>query len=348
MNEEIIDLYTRVCTSPGIDADDTITVGVVDSLYDPDNCQRLVDAPVNRTVTEFDEPNDEVRSHGAGVINILTGMADNIEINLYQVVQDVSNEGEYLPRAHTRDVCNAIFKAIDYHDVDVLNLSLGSDHSQGREGCHAHRQPCKLRQSVRDAAAAGIHVCAAVGNSKQAEGPICPATSREAITVGAVDPTCTASLSQTDPITKGPEVRPPMAAWFDSPFDEQPDEGVFCTGNDCAPGDEYSCDRCRKWVVWEGNVDGHAGVTDLYAPHRIINRGKEDCPSYKIGTSWAVPIVTAVVSDRVAATRSAGEEISTSEMRAMITESAEAVGEGGEKLLRASNLDSAICQKKKE
>ena len=137
-----------------------------------------------------------------------------------------------------------------------------------------------------------------------------------------------------------------MAVWFGSPSDEQPDSGVICTGNDCAPGDEYSCENCRRWDVWDGNVSGHSESADVYAPHKDVSKSEDSALEFAKGTSWATPIVTAVVSDRVASIRSAGETVTTSEMKAMLTESAEPVGNNGEKLLRASELDSVICQEK--
>lgn len=317
---------------------------MIDSLYYTDRADHLINSPIKRTVTEFDEPDRSINYHGAGVANVLTGEASCIEIVFYDVLQDVSVNDDKFPIAHDRDVCNAIYKAIDIHDIDVLNISLGSDHSRTEAGCQAYNQPCKLRQSARNATSEGIHICAAVGNGNKCDGPVCPATSESVISVGAADPMCTASVPEDNILSRRPETRPPLACWFDNP-NQNPDDGVFCGGNDCSNLAEQSCSECRSWDVWPGNVDGHSNYSDIYAPHTQVQKNEDGYLEYAKGTSLATPLVTAVVSDRLAALRSVGNNISPSEMRDIVSSSGKII-ESNKPLLNSEGIESDISDRK--
>jgi subtilisin family serine protease len=278
------------------DIDTKITVGVIDSFHSPE-AVRDDDSVFARSLdllTDCDV--EDTTGHGIEICQVLTDWSPSIEINLYRVTQPGGD-------IWGRHLLDALGYAHKRDQVDVINMSVGNDHStDGNPGCAAHNQPCALRKAVKEAVGDGIPVVAAAGNSSQYNSVCCPSLCEMAISVGGVLSKCT----YTPPIENSQRelsARPPLSCW--SPNDDEFDiEFALCSGEDCMPHPDVSCEECRRTENWSGNVNPVRNKPDILAPAATISTG--DNPYTKLGTSFATPIVTAWVAEVMAAVRERG------------------------------------------
>lgn len=225
LRQSVLKLYgdELIDASTFAEVEETVQVGVIDSVYDPG--EEFADAnEIGRTVDLLpNEPRDDTTGHGRIVAGIISAFSETVEFHFYRATQ--ATEGgtiwerhllEGLGRAHLED------------EVDVVNLSVGNDHSgDGNEARARGRTPCKLGEATRMAIEDGIVVVGAAGNESQFDSVCCPALQDEAICVGGFVPECDFRLEDDDPMSlAGRYSRPPKACWIDQPHGVGAD-GVF-------------------------------------------------------------------------------------------------------------------------
>lgn len=295
--------------------DGSITVGVVDSLYQPPSDSGL-SSRVTRTREIFEHPDDDTTNHGTSVLKSLANHSQNSEFSLYRVVQ---------PGGHVRErhIINAIGWAHLHDGVDVINLSLGNDHSEdGNAGCARRQTPCKVRDAAEQAIDDGITVVAAAGNAQQYDSVCCPSLLDRAISVGGFISECTC---QPD-IPGQAQAQPPKAAWD---FDGE-DDTIYCTGEGCSPHPDHSCEKYRKTRNWSGNVDPVWNKPDILAPAELVIWKSSDHNSLRISpaTSWATPRVTAVVAEIIALVRGEDQVVRPETLRKGLRDGADRLDSG--------------------
>lgn len=329
LRQSVLKLYgdELIDASTFAEVEETVQVGVIDSVYDPG--EEFADAnEIGRTVDLLpNEPRDDTTGHGRIVAGIISAFSETVEFHFYRATQ--ATEGgtiwerhllEGLGRAHLED------------EVDVVNLSVGNDHSgDGNEACARGRTPCKLREATRMAIEDGIVVVGAAGNESQFDSVCCPALQDEAICVGGFVPECDFRLEDDDPMSlAGRYSRPPKACWIDQPHGVGAD-GVFCSGLNCSPG--TSCEHNRRTVAWKGNVAPANGKPDVLAPAMFPVHWQ--VRQLSVGTSWATAVVTGVIAEIMAGVRDHGSEPSPQVLRRGLVEAAAELDDGGETMLDA-------------
>ncbi|MEF8876603.1 MAG: S8 family serine peptidase, partial [Haloarculaceae archaeon] len=270
---------------------------------------------------------DDTTGHGSIVTAILLAASYNIEFNFYRVTQS----NGLIQQRHLQ---NAIGMAHIEHDIDVINLSIGTDHSDnGSTDCSRNRTPCKISEAALKCIDDGITIVAAGGNRQQLDSLSCPASVDEVICVGGYIPKCSARLTINGPLSVGGKYRkPPNACWINRPDDIGTDE-VLCSGQDCSP--MHSCNGNRKDVEWEGTIASTGTKPDILAPCAIpVIVG---VPQISIGTSWATPFVTATTAEIVARVRDHGTDTSPQTLRQGIIEGAVPLDNGTRKLFHSVN-----------
>jgi len=303
------------------------SVAVIDSVYNP--VDGFADAyEIGYCCDLVDHPDEnETTGHGGIISSILGSYADDIEYNFYRVVQP---SGKILQR----HLLKAMGKAHLEHDVDVMNLSLGYDHSHDGVKCDMPSEPCKVREAAERAIEDGITVVAASGNSnsedeaKSDQSVCCPALLDEVISVGGMFVACTAQpqgATSTPPIQQPQPTPPPLACWVSKDGDVP---GAYvCTGLGCSMSPDSGCEDHQVVVEWGGNVENKSGDIDILAPTEFPGESDTGEPRMSAGTSYAVPMVTAVVSEAIEMLRYDHREPDPSQIRSVIRESSKDVQE---------------------
>lgn len=255
---------------------------------------------------------EDTTGHGWLVTRIISTFAENVQFHFYRVVESTSGG-----KAWGRRLVNAMGIAHKEDDVDIIHISLGTDHSRdGNLGCSNYRQPCRLRYAAQQAIDDGINVVASAGNSDQFDSIACPSLNDETISVGGFVAKCNKRLDMEDPLSLGGiENKPPMACWLDRD-DDFHTEGIFCSGLGCTPYD--SCAQYRQIERWSGNVPPTNGKPDVLAPAMIpafwgVNQ-------LTLGTSWAAAFVTAGLAEIHAGLEDEGYETTPQQLRRAVIE----------------------------
>lgn len=287
-----------------------VTVGVVDSIYDPGDYTDF-----NRFGRSFDVINANVgatNGHGYGVLQILTYFTHDPEYHLFQAVDE---------NGRTRDsyLMEAVGQAMEFEEVDVLNMSVGCDHvSRSDRDCTESHVACSLCEVVEEAVKRGITVVAAAGNHPYVESVCCPSLSDSVVSVGGATTLCTADSGAGRSLNPAPDVfHPPNAYWVERE-DGKGAEGAFCSERGCLPGE--SCQDNRRTVAWENNVPFTTRKPDILAPVHLPSTDDVG-PLIREGTSFAAPVVTAGITNLVDWARSAGDDVSAAEIRRAIGDS---------------------------
>lgn len=267
---------------------------------------------------------DDTTGHGTVVANLVSEFTLNAEFEFYRVVQENG-------RVLGRHLVEAFGKAHLVHDVDVLNVSLGNDHStDGNGGCGAYGQPCKVRDAAQQAVADGIPVVSAAGNAEQFDSVCCPGLAEPVICVGGFVSRCTARLDAENPLSlAGREPLPPCACWVRTDGDAEPG-GVYCTGLGCSL--DHDCEDHRELGPWRGNVRSVGEKPDVLAPATVPVPGAS--PPVLHGTSWSTAFVSATVAEVVAGVRDAGARVSPATLRESIRNGAGVLDDGTERMFQ--------------
>lgn len=256
-----------------------MSVGIIDSVYDPsgdfdqynnlERKQRLVDTKENHT-----------SPHGTYITGIITNITADPDYHFYQIAD---KHGSY----DDRDLVTAIVWAAD-RGVDVLNLSLGSDHISNKDkDCSITGPSCAVAEAVEYAKGEGAVVVSAVGNEPAAQSVCCPALSDHSIAVGGCVAKCNASIQEDDKVINPGQLRPPGAIWVERP-DDLGLSGQFCSTKGCTFTED--CESNREITEWSGNPKFVSNTPDTLAPV-YYPVGSSKGPILEKGTSFAVPIV---------------------------------------------------------
>jgi hypothetical protein len=277
------------------EAGDSVSVGVVDSVYEPpEQLEQKVSIVRNRELFQHDR--GDTTGHGNQVLNILANLSPNSEFYLYRVVQPNA-------RLRERHLINAIGWAHTEDEVDVINISLGNDHSEDGNGeCGRWRTPCRVNHAAEQAIDDGITVVAAAGNADQYDSVCCPSLFDRAISVGGFISECTCNPDIGN--TPGGITFPPKSGWI--PGGQQ--DTIYCTGQDCSPLPEHSCDAARRVRNWSGNVNPVRNKPDILAPAELVVMGSEGT-RISLATSWATPRVAAMIAETIGYVRAQGQVV---------------------------------------
>lgn len=301
-------------------------IAILDSCFKP--VQSFRDSyPVGHTEDFIGRPGiDDTTHHGQLVADILSAFTDNGRYNFYRIVQESGT-------IRQREVLKALGRAHLDHEVDVIHMSIGFDHSHDGVSCDMPSEPCKVRDAAVQATADGIVVVAAAGNSVSPandDSICCPALATDVISVGGVYPACGAAFSS---MSKRPGMnpkklsRPPLAAWV-ADGDGNLKGHPICTGLDCGPG--HSCKEDKIMKSWSGNVDSDSAMIDILAPVLFPLMKSKNEPGITSGTSFAAPCITAVVAEIITLMKSKGCDYSPSQIQNAImnTSNSADIGDG--------------------
>lgn len=346
MYRKVTGNYSEICRSAALSEQDVNTsIAIIDSVYKPS--EEIQEKFRINVIEDFvGRPNiDDTTGHGKGVGSILFGGARNAEFSFYRVIRET---GKVLQR----DLLKAIHTAHNRDEVDLINLSLGFDHSQGDVSCDMPNEPCKVRFAVKQAVKDGSTVVAAAGNSDETDDEMndgavcCPALLNEVISVGGMVPICTATPKNIDqPVGLGPSKRhlPPFACWVKRKDSEE--EGApICSGLGCSPTE--TCEDNRVIWEWRGNVDHDPSEIDVLAPAAYPIENTKWEPDITVGTSYAAPFVSAQVSEMIAFLKLNDVEVEPSQIQAALTNTAKPVEEGSGRYLQGNEAMKRIAERK--
>lgn len=322
--------YSKLCRLIGVkNMDARYSVAVMDSVLS--TTEKFEERyNVVREMDLIGEPDiDDTTGHGKGVFSILYSTATNMDLYIYRVVRE---SGVILQR----DLLKSMYAATYEDQVDVINLSLGFDHSTDGVSCDMPNEPCKVRESASRAIDEGISVVAAAGNADPTDDPekhdmavCCPALLDDTICVGGFVPFCTYKPPEEDRpglIRKDEKTLPPLAAWM-VPKDLEYSGLPLCTGLDCTPLGTQ-CEDNRVIQSWEGNVSDENRELDILAPvaYPIIDVDNE--PNITRGTSYAAPYVTSAVGTILALLRENEKEATPQQLCSFVIDSGTPVDKG--------------------
>lgn len=324
--------------------DETVLVAILDSLYHVPEKDLAETVSISHTEDFVNCPDrDDTTGHGSIVFRILSQHTINAEYELYRVVD---RSGVVLQR----DLLRGIGRAHIRRDVDIINLSLGLDHSHEGVSCDMPNEPCKVREAAIQAIDDGITVVAAAGNATEPSNDdqvCCPALADEVISVGGVTPACGAAavdMTPNDPSRPRKFNRPPRAVWITNSEDLEVDGIPICSNLDCGPG--HSCDEQRTMIDWPGNVESGAGTIDVLAPVSYPMFTDEGVPGMSSGTSFSAPFVSSIVVNMIALLKDSGHEYSPSQIQNAIVNTAKEVDMGEGRYVNAGEAIKQIGRRK--
>jgi|GEM_PF-2353213 len=296
---QLCNIFTYADTAVDID------IGVVDTVYDPENGFRQYHT-MGRSERLIDTNDSSTGAHGDDVTKILSYMTGDPTYHFFQVINE---NGKY----DDGNLVNAIVWATDY-GIDVLNLSLGTDHfSDEDKDCDQTGPDCAITEAVEYAVENGVILVAAVGNKPGADAVCCPALSEQTIAVGGCVAKCTASLPN-DGAGVPSSFHPPHSYWVER-GDGRGISDSFCSMRGCAP--RTSCDNNQVIEQWNGNTRFVYHTPDTLAP-AVFPREDHLGLMMGNGTSFATPIVTAMVATAIEPIIESGNDPNLSNIRRLI------------------------------
>lgn len=325
MRGELGRAYRTVCGVPPIPENgETVDVAVLDSVFKPPSADNI---DVNRTIDRVEPENGEKAGlHGTIVSEIIYNYTEHVRFNFIRVMHADSDL-----TVRQRDLQWGIHLA-EKHDMDVINMSLGNDHiKDGKHQCLDGSNPCKVRGMIEDHLSDDVVVITSAGNKGNDEHITCPGRSSRVITVGGMEVRCTADINSSG---LGPSLdpRPPYACWVNSGNNTT---NILCSGGDCSPF--HDCNECRKVCESEINLETAVGKPDILAPSIYFKQfskpPEEGTLPVLEGTSYAAPMVTALVAEIVSLLKQEDCSIHPHQMRDGISKSGLPVDEGNGKYL---------------
>lgn len=292
-----------------------MTVGVLDSLYDPeailDDADEFDWGPAE---DYLDSDDADTAGHGFGVWFMAAAFASQATFNTYRAADSAgwlttSNYLRALGQAHQED------------GVDVLNVSAGIPRPDCRPG-----DRCTVCRRTAEAVEDGVVVLAAAGNRPSVNRLCCPGSASAVVTVAGLDARCDvrgadASVVDLDrPLPEGPYCSP---YWGEADLDDPiRATGIYC-GGDGRDGDGCDDGECghRRLQSWDGNVPAADDKPDVLAPAQFPNVTGDGAVNLVAGTSYATPVVAGFVASVLSAFRAAGREPSPATLRDALRES---------------------------
>jgi hypothetical protein len=242
----------------------------------------------------------------------LSAFTSNPEYQFFKVIdENGKSRDSYLMKA--------IGLATDFGEVDILNMSVGSDHiNDPSRKCTEARAACPLCEVAEEAVKQGITIVASSGNRPFAESICCPSLSSHVISVGGAVTKCMAVLNDKKSLLSDADERyPPNALWVKRD-DDRGSEFPLCSNRGCLPGE--SCKDNRKTVPWENNVEFTTRKPDILAP-ACMSWEDEVGPNILQGTSFSTPIVASGIISTMEWARKDGDDVSPAEARKGIRQS---------------------------
>lgn len=274
-------------------------------------------------------------SHGMHVCQIINSYSPSASFRFYRVTQK-DTDGN--PIIYQRHLQQAMGYAHLEDGVDIMNISLGNDHSNEEVACDMPNEPCKIRDAARGAIEDGICIVAGAGNAPKFDSISCPALYDDVIAVGGSASKCTARLSPDNIMSRmGREIKPPRACWLAEDGDTSE---ILCSGLDCSI--DMTCDEQRRDVAWEGNVPPTDSKPDVYAPAAILASSDDGHGYISWGTSYAAPMVSSVVCELVSGLMNANVSYSPTVIKRAISENGSELDDGTGPLLDAAQAAGAI------
>lgn len=263
-----------------------VSVGIIDSVYDPTEFGDFAEYNrIGRTVDIIDRPGQITGPHGLQIAQILSFNTHNPEYHFFQAV---GKDGT----CYDSHLIAALGKAMEFGEVEILNMSVGNDHIANPNKDCTHATPdCSLCEVAAETIDSGITIVAAAGNQPYTENVCCPSLEPTAISVGGAVKRCTAVETATNPLNPpGLQLpRPPNAYWVERD-DDMGSDGTFCSERGCMPGE--SCLDNSVTEPWEKNVTFSNRKPDTLAPVHLP-WSADDGIYLDEGTSFAAPHVTA-------------------------------------------------------
>jgi subtilisin family serine protease len=250
-------------------AGEGIHVGIVDTVGEPPKRIRSQMEVIKVHNDYLDCDDSDPRGHGTSVIGSIADIMGNVSLSTFQAIGP-SGDG------HPSDVTQAVIDA-GSAGVDILNLSLGIPH-ECRGLCSLSRE-AEIVANVDD-----VCIIAATGNNDDSpgrEGVNCPALSDATVGVAGCVTLCDHEIVYTDDSGQW---------WLE---DDGEPLGPFCGGVDCCEGSP--CSQYQNEVLWPGNVSFHNAAPNVVAPVTELRGTTLDDIQARAGTSFAAPLVTALL-----------------------------------------------------
>lgn len=281
-----------------------VDVGIADSICKPEGDFEKFNR-IGRSKDIINTSENQTTSHGVDVTRILSQIAGDPTYHFFQIV---GAEG----KCPDRYIQQAIVWAADY-GIDVLNLSVGSDHaSRSDKDCDHTGPECALHEAAAYATKNGMSIVAATGNEPNADAVCCPALSNKTIAAGGCIAECTASITSETATGMRSTIRPPKACWIDRP-DNAGESASFCMMNGCGSG--KSCEENQEIAAWDGNVRFIYNTPDAFAPTVLPRFSSDGSVRMGSGTSFSAPIISAAVVNAIETLQHSGADPKPDEIR---------------------------------
>ncbi|MFC6888185.1 S8 family serine peptidase [Halorubrum trueperi] len=255
-----------------------IRIGIADSLAYPPHKEESV-AEYSRDW--YSGASRDPLGHGTEVYELLEHYVPGADFHFYRIIGGYSREKRLLS-----NLVEAIDTAAS-HGVDVLTISSGAVLSSRPHSVSA--------METRDAIDRGLTIVSSIGNylSNRVDSITFPAQVSRVIGVGGYEPLCTGTLTELEEPCDGSRYAPSPVALAPG----QADRKVYCGYTEHTEGDCRTCMACTlSEQHWDGNVstEGMPNKPNVYAP--VVYPAVDDGQlRRRIGTSYAAPIVTAVI-----------------------------------------------------
>lgn len=266
---------------------ETITIAVVDSIYEPDEVG--IDVVTGKTENYVASSEPITNLHGLQILHIISEYAPEAIYETHRVTID---NGNFKPS----NFLKAMY-AVKQSSVDILNISGGKHHKD----CKQHCRICTATSEVVDS---GTIVVAGAGNSNnEPEKTLyCPALYDGAIAVGSYESRCGFQIFESEKSnqyrTVPQNLHPPGSYWVtgspEAP-DIEPANIAFCSRRGCS--DWHSCVNNRKEQLSDVNVSFARGEPDVFALDHYPYRRADGTVGIDTGTSFATALVTGALAD---------------------------------------------------
>ena len=319
------------------DSDESAVIGVIDSVYEPGDEFRDNNSVIGKRDLLTGADNDKTTQHGIHVSQLISTYSPSAAFRFYRVTQEATNG---TPAIYQRHLQQAMGYAHVVDDVDLMNISVGNDHSADNGApCAMPNEPCKIRDAARKAIDEGICVVAGAGNIGQMDSICCPALCDEVIAVGGSVSKCTARLSADNAMSlNGRMIKPPLACWLEN--DGESTE-VLCSGRGCSI--DMSCSEHQRHVKWEGNVPEGDGKPDVYAPAAALMTSDDADHGYiNWGTSYATPLVAGAVCEMISGLKDSDVSYSPTVLKREIADNGTELDDGSGPLLNGREAIRAV------
>lgn len=265
------------------------------------------------------KPDTHPSDHGAVVTDIASSFAPGGTLKPYRVVRDLSKIRKKQKLIPNGKILNALQDAAS-DNTDLVNLSIGvlHDNEPGRT-CGGY---CPFALDIKNIVTSNeLPLVVAAGNAGQDDPKDihCPAMLNQTIAVGGMISVC-----RKDPI----DTKSAGHCWTrPNPADPYNIRGPLCGQRGCGNG--ASCDDHCFEYQWSGNVSFRHTTPDILAPvHYPVEMTNQPGANFRGGTSYAAPIVTALLGEIISELNQQGTTVSPTRLRQAIQNSGSPIPDG--------------------